>query len=343
MRFTFLVTTTAALSMHAHSLADLEFFDLGRGPIPINVPASYDGQAPVPLVLMLHRYGATGPQQEDYFQFTPLSEEVGFLYAYPTGMLLNDTTPYWNSWMAFDEEPDDSAYLRDVIEYVIDNYAVDGRRVYVVGHSNGSIMANQLACEHGDLIAAIGGLAGAVPDDLPCEAAVPVNILAIHGTLDAIVPFDGGGVPPIFPPVTFPSAPEGAAAWAARNGCEPDPDLSCPPLDLDGLIKGPETAVTKYEVGCAPGGSSHLWAIEGAGHYPVFSDSFQQQVIDFLLDHPKPCAADADGDGELNVLDFITFQLLWQAQDPSADCDGNGLYNILDFVCFQQLFQAGCS
>ena len=54
------------------------------------------------------------------------------------------------------------------------------------------------------------------------------------------------------------------------------------------------------------------------------------------------CPADVNGDGQLNVLDFVAFQLLWQAGDPAADCDANGEFNVLDFVCFQQLFQAGC-
>ena len=55
-----------------------------------------------------------------------------------------------------------------------------------------------------------------------------------------------------------------------------------------------------------------------------------------------PCSADVNGDGNLNVLDFVAFQLLWQASDPGADCDGNAEFNVLDFICFQQVFQGGC-
>jgi hypothetical protein len=57
---------------------------------------------------------------------------------------------------------------------------------------------------------------------------------------------------------------------------------------------------------------------------------------------PAGCDADVNGDGELDVLDFVAFQQLWQDGDPGADCDANGAFNVLDFVCFQQLFQAGC-
>jgi hypothetical protein len=54
------------------------------------------------------------------------------------------------------------------------------------------------------------------------------------------------------------------------------------------------------------------------------------------------CPADCNGDGVLNILDFVCFQGEWQNQTSLGDCDNNGLYNILDFVCFQGEFVAGC-
>jgi hypothetical protein len=54
------------------------------------------------------------------------------------------------------------------------------------------------------------------------------------------------------------------------------------------------------------------------------------------------CFADCDGNGELNILDFVCYQGLFQSGDAGADCDGNGELNILDFVCFQAEFVAGC-
>ena len=54
------------------------------------------------------------------------------------------------------------------------------------------------------------------------------------------------------------------------------------------------------------------------------------------------CFADCDNNGQLNILDFVCYQGLFQAGDMAADCDDNGQLNILDFVCFQGAFQAGC-
>jgi hypothetical protein len=55
------------------------------------------------------------------------------------------------------------------------------------------------------------------------------------------------------------------------------------------------------------------------------------------------CFADCDGNGVLNILDFVCYQGLFQNGDPGADCDGNGVLNILDFVCFQGAFLNGCN
>jgi hypothetical protein len=54
------------------------------------------------------------------------------------------------------------------------------------------------------------------------------------------------------------------------------------------------------------------------------------------------CYADFNGDGALNILDFVAYQGAFVGGNSSADCDGNGSLNILDFVCFQAAFQAGC-
>lgn len=54
------------------------------------------------------------------------------------------------------------------------------------------------------------------------------------------------------------------------------------------------------------------------------------------------CAPDCNNDGNLDILDFVCFQGLFQNADPAADCDGDGAFTILDFVCFQQAFQGGC-
>ena len=76
-----------------------------------------------------------------------------------------------------------------------------------------------------------------------------------------------------------------------------------------------------------------------------------EQSLVVVLDQPYiggfglaviSCQSDVNGDGELNVLDFVAFQLAWQAREPIADCDSDGDWTVLDVVCFQALFVDGC-
>ena len=54
------------------------------------------------------------------------------------------------------------------------------------------------------------------------------------------------------------------------------------------------------------------------------------------------CLADLDGDGALTIFDFLEFQNLFDAGDPSADFDGDGALTLFDFLAFQNAFDAGC-
>lgn len=56
----------------------------------------------------------------------------------------------------------------------------------------------------------------------------------------------------------------------------------------------------------------------------------------------KPCPADVDADGELTIMDWLEFQMLFDARQPSADFDGDGEFTLFDFLRFQDTFQAGC-
>ena len=57
---------------------------------------------------------------------------------------------------------------------------------------------------------------------------------------------------------------------------------------------------------------------------------------------PIDCPADLNGDGVLNIFDFLEFQNLFDAGDPRADFDGDGSLTIFDFLAFQNAFDAGC-
>jgi hypothetical protein len=56
----------------------------------------------------------------------------------------------------------------------------------------------------------------------------------------------------------------------------------------------------------------------------------------------RACTVDFNGDGAVNIQDFLAFLQAFSVADPRADMDGNGQVNVQDFLAFLQAFAAGC-
>jgi hypothetical protein len=67
---------------------------------------------------------------------------------------------------------------------------------------------------------------------------------------------------------------------------------------------------------------------------------FGLQIID-VSDCPT-CPPDLDGNGALDLFDFLTFVNVFNGGGPEADCDQNGAHDLFDFLCFVNEFNAGC-
>jgi hypothetical protein len=80
-------------------------------------------------------------------------------------------------------------------------------------------------------------------------------------------------------------------------------------------------------------------------HDPDFFSIFQfwNVGVDNIAIHvAEGCYADCNGDGAVNIFDFLCFQGLVTTGDPAADCNGDGSVNIFDFLCFQGAVTEGC-
>ena len=183
----------------------------------LHVPARYVPGTPTPLVIVIHGFMQTPAHQRDMSGWDEVAEREGFITAYPmgTGLPLR-----WESHLPIDESDDTRAqveFIADLIDEICDQYSVDQRRIYASGMSNGGGLAYVLAFELSKRIAAIAGVAGlyTYQADPPPDARM-VPMIAFHGVLDRIVPYEGG-VKRFGHPV--PAVEDCLAAYAARAGC----------------------------------------------------------------------------------------------------------------------------
>jgi len=240
----------------------------------LHVPAAYRPEKSMALVLGFHGAGSSAREFESYSDFSYLANIGGFIVVYPQAL---GQRPTWDTT----PEPSnpDLQFVRDLIDAVKARCNIDPNRIYATGHSNGGGLANRLACDLSDRIAAIGPVAGAYQWSQECSPSRPVAILAVHGTDDPIIPYNG------FQDVREPPAayyligipiPQWAAAWAKRNGCEDEPARTTEGIE-----------VTKdHWSGCRANADVILYTIEGGGH--GWPEAFEAASViwEFFAEHP---------------------------------------------------------
>jgi len=150
---------------------------------------------PASLVIALHGGGTNGAAMESFSGLSETSDAYGFIVVYPNGSGRLKKMLTWNGGdccgYAQVHNINDTAFLEDLINYMVRQYQIDASRVYVIGISNGAIMAYRLAAEIPDRVAAIAAVAGTLGIDAGLVQK-PVPILHFHGTEDQYIPFEGG-------------------------------------------------------------------------------------------------------------------------------------------------------
>lgn len=232
----------------------------------LHVPPRYQPGQPMPLVLALHGGGGSRDLMADDRRYGLIShsEHAGYLLVLPNGTgAIGDKLATWNAGAccgrARDTAVDDVAFLRAVVAWVQQHYAVAPGRVYAVGMSNGGMMAYRLACEAADVFAGVASVAG-TDNTLSCQPSRPLAVLHIHARDDDHVLFDGGAGAGAFRDdskvADFTSVPVTVSRWQQRNQCHAQPLRS---LDLPG-------AYCERYAGCAVGGALQLCVTTSGGH-----------------------------------------------------------------------------
>jgi polyhydroxybutyrate depolymerase len=160
------------------------------------------------------------------------------------------------------------------------HYAIDLKRVFFVGHSNGAFMSHRMGCDSAGKVAAIAAFAGDNwADPSKCNPSVPVAALQIHGDADTEVPYGGN------PATDTPSAMASIGVWAMKNNCTGGLQDTGKTYDLAVDLAGAETSGAAWT---CPVGAAELWTMHGGGHVPNLQvPEWGNEIFDWLMAHQK--------------------------------------------------------
>lgn len=259
------------------------------------------GATPVPLVVDLHGYLSGAAGEAAITNLGVLAESAGFVLVTPQG---SSDKPYWNA--APDPTlPDDVAFVSALIDDVAARLCIDPARVYVDGFSNGAFLASLVACRLADKVAAVAAVSGLV-FPAGCAPGRPIPVLALHGTADRFVTYDGSPNVALetlswndesrraFAGISFAPVTTSLARWGQVEGC------TSPPVERPVT---PSVSSTTYE-GCQGGSVVRLDTVAGGGHtWPgsafsqasagvlgntTFEIDADAVIWQFFVDHPMP-------------------------------------------------------
>ena len=226
----------------------------------VHVPKGYTGKERVAVVLAFHGGAATADSVERQSRLNAASDRFGFIVIYPEGTGIGRFHT-WNAGsccgMAVRQRVDDVGFVRKLLEGLPRHYAVDTRRVYATGFSNGAMLCHRLACEMWDRIVAIAPVSG----DIGVEGPVPrrpVPVIQFHGMQDQNIPFQGGTGANALQPVPHRSIPSTVDWWVRTNHCQGQPVKVADTRDY---------VMKRYEPAAGTKGAPVVfYAVKEAGH-----------------------------------------------------------------------------
>ncbi|HEY5487089.1 MAG TPA: PHB depolymerase family esterase [Candidatus Limnocylindrales bacterium] len=240
------------------------------------------------LVIVLHAVFGSGYLAESSTGFDAQADRLGWVVAYPDGVLDGwdafGDTPYWGRHPGVD----DVAFAGALIDRLSASDRLDPDRIYVTGFSRGAMMTYRLGCELSGRVAAIAPVSGNMAtadgsaDGVPCQLNAPVSVLAIHGTADGSIPIAGGQRDIAYAPMT-----DVIARWRQLDSC-----AAAATVSADGA-----STTTSWACGGATvaarvvSGGVHAWPGAVAPPYQTSAeaDAFDaaRLIADFFAAHPR--------------------------------------------------------
>jgi len=219
------------------------------------------GTAPQARSLVLGLHGGGGDARR-FAQRSGLSEALGAL---GHGIVFPQARSYWADGRPAIESgwPDDRALVETLVRQAAGS-GLGAVPLALVGASNGGMFAQRLACEMTPPPRAVVAVTAALPAAYAAQApaGLPVPVMLVQATEDAMMPWQGGAVPQVSGHCIagrLLSADATVAFWCRRNRCETAPRLR------HATISGVPVEISVWSAG--PGGAD-VWRVvlRGAGH-----------------------------------------------------------------------------
>lgn len=127
-----------------------------------------DNDMEVPLVVVLHGCAQTANEMAAQSGWNTLADSNNFMVLYPQQKVENNLNKCFNWYENMDISKNDgeSATIREMIQYAIQNYDIDPSKIFISGMSAGGAMTNVLLANYPDLFDS-----GAILSGIPFKAA----------------------------------------------------------------------------------------------------------------------------------------------------------------------------
>ena len=231
----------------------------------VHLPTGYDGTENVPLVMVLHGGGSgDGTSARDALLFEEIGDTANYITVFPNGVF-NDWADSRGVTDADLAGIDDVSFLTTLKNTLIKQYAIDRRRTYLAGVSNGGMMALRIAWERPRSFAAYAPIIANLPDSVGSfvRPGVPLSVLLMSGTADNLVPYEGGLQPPSIGGRVV-GVDSTIALLLGNNGC---PGRIPNSQELPDLDQTDGSTVTRFDYGpCNNNAEIVLYRVNGGGH-----------------------------------------------------------------------------
>lgn len=191
----------------------------------LHLPKGYTPNQTYALVLGLHGGGGSALQFALSTELTSKSDSAGFIVVFPEGKknpgAIGSRT--WNAGYccAYNSTAgtNDVGFISQLIDTMLSRYRLDTNRVYATGHSNGGMMCYRLATELSGKIAAVAISSATMVRNYPFLPSRPIPVIHFHSYKDQNVPYYGGQIKGVTPPVYSPPVDSIISIWANFDQC----------------------------------------------------------------------------------------------------------------------------